>query len=63
MGMTGPHDTVIGVRSQIVIERFLKANSGRFEPAEDEVLVQGAVIDADESGHATAIQTFSKALD
>jgi metallophosphoesterase (TIGR00282 family) len=63
LGMTGPHDSVIGVRSQIVIERFLKANSGRFEPAEDEVLVQGAVIDADESGHATAIQTFSKALD
>ncbi len=59
LGMTGPHDSVIGVRSQIVIERFLKASSGRFEPADGEVLVQGAVIDASEGGRATAIETFS----
>ena len=59
LGMTGPHDSVIGVRTEIVLRRFLTHGSGRFEPAEGGVLVQGVVIDADEKGRATAIESFS----
>ncbi len=59
LGMTGPHDSVIGVRTEIVLRRFLSNASGRFEPAEGGVLVQGAVIDADDAGAATAIEAFS----
>ena len=44
LGMTGPHDSVIGVRTEIVLRRFLGATPGRFEPADGGVLVQGAVL-------------------
>ena len=59
LGMTGPHDSVIGVRTEIVLRRFLTAGPGRFEPADGGVLVQGAVVDAADDGRATAISTFS----
>lgn len=59
LGMTGPHGGVIGVRSDIILRRFLTGSSGRFEPADDEVLVQGAVIEAGVDGGATAITPFS----
>jgi 2',3'-cyclic-nucleotide 2'-phosphodiesterase len=59
LGMTGPHDSVIGVRTEVVLARFLSGAPGRFAPAEDEVLVQGAVVTADAGGRATGIATFS----
>jgi metallophosphoesterase (TIGR00282 family) len=59
LGMTGPHDSVIGVRSDVVIQRFLTAGQGRFEPADGDVLVQGAVVEAGDDGRATSIATFS----
>jgi metallophosphoesterase (TIGR00282 family) len=58
LGMSGPHDSVIGVDTQVVINRFLRGLPGRFEVAEGDVRVQGAVIDADDSGRATAIAPF-----
>lgn len=59
LGMTGPHDSVIGVRTEIVLRRFLTNASGRFEPADGGVLVQGVIIDADDTGRATAVEAFS----
>ena len=59
LGMTGPHDSVIGVRTDIVLRRFLTAGPGRFEPADGGLLVQGAIVDAEADGRATAISTFS----
>lgn len=59
LGMTGPHDGVIGVRAEIVVKRFLTGSSGRFEPADGEVLVQGAIVEAGSDGRAVSIATFS----
>ena len=59
LGMTGPHDSVIGVRSEIIIKRFLTGQSGRFETADGGVLVQGAFVETGDNGHATHIETFS----
>lgn len=59
LGMTGPHDSVIGVRTDVILQRFLTGGPGRFEPADDNVLVQGAVVEADADGRAIAIETFS----
>lgn len=59
LGMTGPHDSVIGVRTDIVLRRFLTSAPGRFEPAEGGVLVQGAIIEAQDDGRATSIASFS----
>lgn len=60
LGMTGPHDSVIGVKTSIIVDRFLTGASARFEPADGEVLVQGVVITCDPAtGHATAIERIS----
>lgn len=56
LGMTGPHDSVIGVRTDIIVKRFRTGSSDRFQPADGNVRIQGVVVDSDERGRATAIQ-------
>lgn len=59
LGMTGPHDSVIGVHSETIVQRFLTGAMARFEPATGGVLVQGALIDVGPDGKATAIMPIS----
>ena len=59
LGMTGPHDSVIGVRTEVILRRFLTGSPGRFEPADENVLVQGALVDVGADGRARSIATFS----
>jgi calcineurin-like phosphoesterase len=59
LGMTGPHDSVIGVRAETILRRFLTGLPGRFEPADDGVLVQGALVEAGPDGRARAITPIS----
>jgi metallophosphoesterase (TIGR00282 family) len=62
-GMTGPHDSVIGVKKEIVIERFLTGMPRRFEPATGDVRLQGALVAIDpESGKATSIRRVDEKL-
>ena len=57
VGMTGPYESVIGMRPEKVLERFLFNTPRPFEPAKRDLQLRGAVIDADEtSGRATAIR-------
>ena len=51
-GMTGPHDSVIGVRAELAIERLRTGLPVRFEPADGDVRLEGAVVDCDGDGHA-----------
>ncbi len=55
-GMTGPHDSVIGVKADQAIYRMRTGMPVRFETAEGGVRIEGALIDCDESGRATAIE-------
>ena len=56
VGMVGPHDSVIGIRKELSIERFLTQRPGAFEVAKNLVYLQGAVVDIDEaSGRAVGI--------
>lgn len=56
-GMCGPEDSILGVRADRVLERFVKQMPVRFDVAAGPVIVQGAIIDVDEgSGRATAIR-------
>lgn len=58
VGMTGPHDSIIGMAKETIIERFLKSLPARFEVAEGDVQLHAVVIDADEeTGRARAIET------
>jgi 2',3'-cyclic-nucleotide 2'-phosphodiesterase len=60
LGMTGPHDSVIGVRKEIILRRFLTQQPQRAEPAEADVRLEGVVIDADGDGRASAIALFRR---
>jgi len=61
LGMSGPHDSVIGVRSEIIVNRFRNGAKGRFEPADGELLVQGAVVRCGDDGRAESIEAISVA--
>jgi len=54
-GMTGPHGGIIGMASEAVLHRFLHQSPRRFEVATGELRLQGAWIDLDAEGRATAI--------
>jgi 2',3'-cyclic-nucleotide 2'-phosphodiesterase len=57
VGMTGPVDSVIGMRKDIVIPRFLSGLPARFEVADGDAQLNAVLIDVDvETGKATAIQ-------
>ena len=64
-GMTGSLDSVIDMEKEIAIERFLTGRPARFKPEEKgRLLVNGVVIDADEStGLARAIERIKIVLD
>jgi metallophosphoesterase (TIGR00282 family) len=56
-GMCGPESSVLGVKSEQVLRRFLTQMPTRFEVAPGPVMVQGALIDIDPtSGRATAVR-------
>jgi metallophosphoesterase (TIGR00282 family) len=57
-GMTGPHDSVIGVRTDLVLRRFTTQLPIRFEPAEGDVRIEGAVIECGADGRATSIESY-----
>ena len=46
-GMTGPHDSVIGVQAELAIERMRTGMPIRFKPAEGDVRLEGAVVECD----------------
>ena len=55
-GMTGPHDSIIGIKRKPVLERFLTQLPTRFETATGDVKLCGVVVDVDEeSGKAQSI--------
>ena len=59
-GMTGPHDSIIGMEREPSLARFLNAMPSRFEPATGSPRLNGAVIEADEkTGRATSITRIS----
>lgn len=60
LGMTGPHDGVIGTQTQIVIERFIKGLAPKFEPCEGEIKLNGLIVDVDETtGRALRVERLS----
>ena len=55
-GMTGPHDSVIGVEVELAIRRMRTGLPVRFETAQGGVRIEGAVVECDaETGRASSI--------
>ncbi len=64
VGMTGPFDSVIGIKKELVLEKFLKQIPNRFEVAKGDIRLQAAVIEVDEkTGRASQIERLSIPLD
>jgi Uncharacterized protein conserved in bacteria len=55
-GMTGPHDSVIGVEAELAIRRMRTRLPVRFQPAEGDVRLEGVVIDCSDDGRAHGIE-------
>lgn len=56
-GMTGPYESIIGMRADKVVRRFLMQTPAAFEVAKRDVRLAGAVIDVDEAtGKARGIE-------
>jgi metallophosphoesterase (TIGR00282 family) len=55
-GMTGPHDSVIGVEADLAIRRMRTRLPVRFSPAEGGVRLEGVVIDCSDDGRAHGIE-------
>ncbi|SEM72415.1 hypothetical protein SAMN04489760_1395 [Syntrophus gentianae] len=63
-GMTGPFDSVIGVKKDVVIEKFLYQIPNRFDVAKGDVRLQGVMFDVNEKdGKCSRIQRLSVRLD
>jgi 2',3'-cyclic-nucleotide 2'-phosphodiesterase len=63
VGMTGPHDSVIGVDRLAIVHRFLSAMPQRFETATENPRLNGVVVQADETtGLATSINRVNISL-
>ena len=57
VGMTGPYESIIGVKPEKVLERFLYNTPRPFETAKRGLQLRGTVVDADETtGTALAIR-------
>jgi len=64
VGMTGPHDSVIGMEKSGILQRFLDGMPARFSVAEGNIQMNTVLIDVDEaSGRARAIERLNFRLD
>ncbi len=60
VGMTGPHDSVIGVERAAVLQRFLTGLPQRFDTATENPRLNGVIVDANEAtGLAESIERVS----
>ena len=59
VGMCGPHFSVIGMSRESVLPSFLTGRARRFEPAAGGVRLNGALLDFDGQGRASAIRPLN----
>jgi len=64
VGMTGPHDSIIGMEKGPIIQRFHDAMPIRFAVAEGDIQMNAVLLDVDEStGRARGIERLNFRLD
>jgi 2',3'-cyclic-nucleotide 2'-phosphodiesterase len=56
VGMSGPHDSVIGVRAELAIERMRTGMPVRFHPADSDVRIEGLLVECGPDGRATGCE-------
>jgi metallophosphoesterase (TIGR00282 family) len=64
VGMTGPHDSVIGVEVEAALSRFVTGLPARFDTATGNPRLNAVLVEADdETGRAVEVERLSYALD
>ena len=62
--MCGPWDSVIGMRKESAIERFLTQRHAPFEVAQGDTHLQGAIVEIDDAtGRALSIERVQERYD
>ncbi|HSK49354.1 MAG TPA: TIGR00282 family metallophosphoesterase [Solirubrobacterales bacterium] len=56
VGMTGSRTSVLGVKPELILQRFLTQMPVKFETAEEDVWVMGAVVEVNERGLADSFE-------
>ena len=62
-GMCGPRDSVIGVKKELVIERFLTQLPVRFDVASGNVWLEGIMLEIGADGRALSLEPFAVGAD
>jgi metallophosphoesterase (TIGR00282 family) len=62
-GMTGPHDSVIGVQADLAIGRMRTGRPVRFVPADGDVRIEGVLVECGEDGRATSCEALRVAIE
>jgi hypothetical protein len=63
VGMCGPLDSIIGVKKELALARFLTQRPAHFETAKNLTYLQGAVVTIDDAtGKGTAIERIRERL-
>jgi metallophosphoesterase (TIGR00282 family) len=62
-GMTGPHDSVIGVDADTAIQRMRTGMAFRFRPAANDVRIEGALVECDAGGRAHSCEPVRVAVE
>ena len=64
VGMTGPYDSVIGRKTEQILERFVSGLPTKSEVAEGNVQLRGLLVDINpKTGKATHVERLTKVLD
>ena len=58
IGMSGPRDSIIGVKADAVLELFLTKKTSGFETAEGEVDIMGAIFEFDSKHRCISVERF-----
>jgi metallophosphoesterase (TIGR00282 family) len=62
VGMTGPINSVIGMKTEVILERFLTQRPQPFKVASHNIQLQGVVLKFDSAGHAQEIIRVQEGL-
>jgi metallophosphoesterase (TIGR00282 family) len=62
VGMTGPFDSVIGIKKDAILQKFLLQIPNKFDVAKGDVRLQGVTVDIDAEGRAVAMARLNAAI-
>ncbi|MCL5807453.1 MAG: TIGR00282 family metallophosphoesterase [Deltaproteobacteria bacterium] len=62
VGMTGPFDSVIGIKKEVILQRFLMQIPNKFDVAKCDIRLQGVTVEIDSDGRAKRIERVNVSL-